>query len=73
VVVQVHAAGFKDARALGVVLADVRDVLIERLEAMKCIVPADFQVQIKTIARSRAPGIPRSASPSCSNGLKRPE
>jgi hypothetical protein len=51
VVVQVHSAGFKDARALGVVLADVRAVLIERLEAMKCIVPTDFQVQIKTIAR----------------------
>jgi hypothetical protein len=54
VVVQVHPAGFKDARALGAVLADLRPVLIERLEAMKCIVPDHFQVQIKTV--SRRPG-----------------
>jgi pSer/pThr/pTyr-binding forkhead associated (FHA) protein len=51
VVVQVHPAGFKDARALGPVLDDVRGVLIERLEAMKCTVPANFQVQIKTVSR----------------------
>jgi pSer/pThr/pTyr-binding forkhead associated (FHA) protein len=51
VVVQVQPAGFKDPRALGAVMDDVRAVLIERLEAMKCIVPADFQVQIKTVAR----------------------
>jgi len=54
VVVQVQPAGFKDARALGAVLDDVRTVLIERLEAMKCTVPADFQVQIKTVSRRPA-------------------
>ena len=54
VVVQVHPAGFKDARALGAVLADLRPVLIERLEAMKCVIPEHFQVQIKTL--SRRPG-----------------
>jgi hypothetical protein len=43
VVVQVHPSGFKDARALGAVMDDLRPVLIERLEAMKCIVPANFQ------------------------------
>ena len=51
VIVQVHAAGFKDARALGPVMDDVRATLIERLDAMKCIVPDNFQVQIKTISR----------------------
>jgi pSer/pThr/pTyr-binding forkhead associated (FHA) protein len=30
---------------------DVRAVLIERLAAMKCIVPSNFQVQIKTVSR----------------------
>src|SRR6187431_1788352 len=54
VVVQVHPAGFKDARALGAVLADLRPVLIERLEAMKCTIPSHFQVQIKTVARKPA-------------------
>jgi hypothetical protein len=54
VVVQVQPAGFKDARALGAVMEDLRAVLIERLEAMKCTVPAHFQVQIKTV--SRRPG-----------------
>jgi hypothetical protein len=51
VVVQVHPAGFKDARALGTVMADLRAVLIEHLEAMKCIVPTNFQVQLKTVSR----------------------
>lgn len=51
VVVQVHPAGFKDPRALGAVMDDLRPVLIERLEAMRCIVPANFQVQIKTVPR----------------------
>ena len=51
VVVQVHPSGFKDSRALGAVMDDLRPVLIERLEAMKCIVPANFQVQIKTVSR----------------------
>jgi hypothetical protein len=51
VVVQVHTAGFKDARALGPVLDDVRPVLIERLAAMKCTVPDNFQVQIKIVPR----------------------
>jgi len=54
VVVQVHSAGFKDTRALGVVMEDVRAVLIERLEAMKCTVPAHFHVQIKTVSRRPA-------------------
>ncbi len=54
VIVQVHAAAFKDARALGPVMDDVRDVLIERLGAMKCRVPDNFQVQIKTLTRKPA-------------------
>jgi len=54
VIVQVHAAAFKDPRALGAVMDDVRAVLIERLEAMKCIVPDNFQVQIKTVSRHPA-------------------
>ena len=51
VVVQVQAMGFKDARALGAVMEDLRAVLIDRLDAMKCTVPAHFQVQIKTVSR----------------------
>jgi len=54
VVVQVHPAGFKDARALGAVMDDLRPVLIERLDAMKCVVPTNFQVQIKTVSRKPA-------------------
>lgn len=54
VVVQVHPAGFKDPRALGVVMDDLRPVLIERLEAMKCIVPAHFQIQVKVVSRKPA-------------------
>jgi hypothetical protein len=59
VVVQVLPAGFQDARALNAVLDDLRPVLIERLEAMKCIVPADFQVQIKTVSRKPGGWSPR--------------
>ena len=51
VIVQVYAGGFKDARALGPVMDDVRSVLIERLDAMKCIVPDNFQIHIKTVSR----------------------
>jgi len=51
VVVQVQPAGFKDARALGAVMEDLRTVLIERFESMKCIVSPHFQVQIKTVSR----------------------
>ncbi|HEX5069618.1 MAG TPA: FHA domain-containing protein [Vicinamibacterales bacterium] len=51
VVVQVHPAGFKDPRALGAVMDDLRPVLIERLEAMKCLVPSNLRVQIKTVSR----------------------
>jgi hypothetical protein len=54
VVVQVMPSGFQDARALGAVMEDLREVLIERLEAMKCIVPPHFQVQIKTVSRRPA-------------------
>jgi hypothetical protein len=59
VIVQVHAAGFKDPRALGPVMDDVRQVLIERLDAMKCIVPPNFQVQIKIVSRRLAGWEPR--------------
>jgi hypothetical protein len=54
VVVQVLPAGFKDARALGAVMDDLRGVLIDRLDAMRCVVPPQFQVQIKTVSRRPA-------------------
>lgn len=51
VIVQVYAAAFKDARALGPVMDDARAALMDRLEAMRCVVPDNFQIQIRTVSR----------------------
>jgi hypothetical protein len=56
VVVQVQPSGFKDARALGAVMEGLREVLIERLEAMKCTVPARFAVVFDKTKSDRVAG-----------------